>query len=412
LGCDHLDNSLNSILEAIEDNKEELIEFCREIVKIPSYSGKEETVAKVIAKWMHEFEFDNVMTDELGSIVGCIEGNVGNEHLLLFDAHMDHVDVGRRDVWDCEPFGAIIKENAIYGRGVVDMKGALASQIFALGMIRRYGITPPTDLCMAAVVFEELNEGLAVKHIIENIGISPNCVILGEPSNLNLSIGQRGRAEIEIITKGKTSHGSMPELGKNAIYPMTLIINEIKKLNEKLPSHPFLGKGSVTIIDISSSPGGNVVPDTCRIVVDRRIIPSETEEVVINEMHDIINVVREQISDLEASVSIIDEPVQFFTKKTLVDHKYFPTWYFEPSTPLIQKAKEILEKSVGQQVEIIKWLFSTDGVYTAGTANLPTIGFGPGEEEQAHTPNEHLAIDQLIKSAKGYAALALELFKK
>ncbi len=362
---------------------------------------------------MHEFEFDNVMTDELGSVIGLIDGEPGNNNQLLFNSHMDHVDVGRRDAWDDEPFGAIIKEDkAIYGRGVVDMKGALASQIFALGMIRRYGITPPTDLCMAAVVFEELHEGLAVKHIIENIGITPDCVVLGEPSNLNLSIGQRGRAEIEIITKGLTSHGSMPELGKNAIYPMTRIINEIEKLNDKLPSHPFLGKGSVTIIDISSSPGGNVVPDKCRIVVDRRIIPGETEDVVLNEMHNVLNTIKEQIPDLEATVKIIDEPVKFFTKKTLVDHKYFPTWYFDSSTPLIQKAKSVLENAVGQKVNIIKWLFSTDGVYTAGTAKLPTIGFGPGVESLAHCPNEHLAIDQLIKSAKGYSALALELFKK
>lgn len=404
-----MDNNLEIILAAIEENKEELIEFAKEIVRIPSYSGQEEAVAKVIAKWMHGFEFDNVMTDELGSVIGCIEGKTGSGRLLLFNSHMDHVAVGRREAWDIEPFGALVKNNAIYGRGVVDMKGALASQIFALGMILRYEIVPPVDLCMAAVVFEELNEGLAMKHIIENMGIKIDCVVLGEPSNLNLSVGQRGRAEIELITKGKTSHGSMPELGKNAIYPMTMIINEIKKLNDTLPSHPFLGKGSITIIDISSSPGGNVVPDKCRIVVDRRIIPGETEEVVLNEMHDVLNTVKEQISDFEVSVRIIDEPVEFFTKKTLVDHKYFPTWYFDPSTPLVQKAKTILENAVGHELNIIKWLFSTDGIYTAGVANILTIGFGPGEEEQAHTPNEHLSIDELIKSAKGYAALALRL---
>ncbi|MFX1520797.1 MAG: YgeY family selenium metabolism-linked hydrolase [Promethearchaeota archaeon] len=404
-----MQNDLKTILAAVEENKEELIEFCREIVRIPSYSGEEEAVAKVIARWMHEFEFDGVIKDELGSVIGCIGVETENDRLLLFNSHMDHVAVGRRDLWEIEPFGALVKNNAIYGRGVVDMKGALASQIFAMGMIRRYGIIPPADICMAAVVQEELHEGVAMKQIIENMEMKPDCVILGEPSNLNLSVGQRGRAEIELITRGKTSHGSMPELGKNAIYPMTTIINEIKKLNERLPSHPFLGKGSVTIIDISSSPGGNVVPDKCRIVVDRRIIPDETEEVVLNEMHNVLSTVKEQISGFEVSVGIINEPVEFSTKKTLVDHKYFPTWYFDPSTPLIQKAKKTLERAVGKETNIIKWDFSTDGVYTAGVANILTIGFGPGNEEQAHTPNEHLSIDQLIKSAKGYAALALGL---
>ena len=88
-------------------------------------------------------------------------------------------------------------------------------------------------------------------------------------------------------------------------------------LNERLPSHSFLGKGSVTIIDISSSPGGNVVPDKCRIVVDRRIIPGETEDVVLNEMHNVLDIVKEQISGFEVTVKIIDEPVKFFTKKNL-----------------------------------------------------------------------------------------------
>jgi len=126
-------------------------------------------------------------------------------------------------------------------------------------------------------------------------------------------------------------------------------------------------------------------------------------------MHDLLNTVKEQISDFEVTVKIIDDPVKFFTKKTLVDHKYFSTWYFDPSTPLVQTAKTILEKAVGQQVDVIKWLFSTDGVYTAGTAKLPTIGFGPGVESMAHCPNEHLSINELIKSSKGYAALALRL---
>jgi putative selenium metabolism hydrolase len=227
---------------------------------------------------------------------------------------------------------------------------------------------------------------------------------------LNLSIGQRGRAEIEVITKGETSHASMPELGKNAVYSMATIINEIEKLNETLPTDSRLGKGSITIINISSSPEqGNIVPDKCRIVVDRRTITGETEEVVLNELNEILNSLMKKIPDLDADLKIVDEKIDCYTGKSLFNHKYFPAWNIDPSTPIIQKAKNSLESALEREVAITTWRFSTDGVYTAGVANIPTIGFGPGDENQAHSPNEHLEIDQLIQSAKGNATLALRL---
>ncbi len=406
-------DELASAIMEIEAHKDDLIEFCQHMVRLPSYSGKEKKVAQVITQKMKKLGFTEVSTDELGSVLGTLKGGKG--HSLLFNGHMDHVPTGNLDNWSVDPFGATIKDmggqRAIFGRGSVDMKGALAAQIFAVGMLCKLGITPLGDVHVAAVVHEEDHEGSAMEHIITLRGVRPNLVVLGEPTALNLSIGQRGRCELVVVTKGRTSHGSKPELGINAVYHMARIIEAVEQLNNQhMPQHEFLGRASVALIRISCSPRqGNVIPDGCRIVLDRRTLPAEQEEDLIEEVNRFLEDMKTKVPNLDARAHIIEDNLQCYTGKKLVAHKYYPAWAMDHSDPLIQKLKTILEAMMNSEVKIQKWDFSTDGVYTAGKAKIPTIGYGPGDETQAHSPNEHLFIDQLITATKGYAALALNL---
>ena len=272
---------LTLIASEIETHKRDLIQFCQDLVRSKSLSGDEANVAQIIAQKMKAFGISQVSTDDFGSVLGTIKGANGSS--LLYNGHMDHVPAGNRDNWSVDPYSAEIKNidghQVIIGRGVVDMKGALAAQIFAVGMICQLGITPPGDVHVAAVVHEEDHEGSAMEHIVKQRGVNPDIVILGEPTALNISIGQRGRCELEVVTRGQTSHGSKPELGNNAVYNMTKIIKAVEQLNSQhMPEHSFLGQASIALIRISSSPDqGNVVPDECRIVLDRRTIPGETE---------------------------------------------------------------------------------------------------------------------------------------
>lgn len=406
-------DELASAIMEIEAHKDDLIEYCQHMVRLPSLSGEEKEVAQVITQKMKELGFTEVSTDELGSVLGTLKGDGG--HSLLFNGHMDHVPAGSLENWSVDPFGATIKvvggQRAIFGRGAVDMKGALAAQVFAVGMLCQLGITPPGDVHVAAVVHEEDHEGSAMEYIITQRGVRPDLVVLGEPTSLNLSIGQKGRCELEVVTKGRTSHGSKPEQGINAVYHMAKIVEAVEQLNkQQMPQHEFLGRASVALIRISCSPGqGNVIPDGCRIVLDRRTLPAEREEDLIEEVNQFLREVKAKVPNLDARVRIMEENLQCYTGKKVVAHKYYPAWAMAHSNPFIQKTKTILEAMMNSEVKIQKWDFSTDGVYTAGMAKIPTIGYGPGDETQAHSPDEHLFIDQLVTATKGYAALAINL---
>ncbi len=406
-------DDLALIASEIETQKCDLIQFCQDLVRTKSLSGKEGNVAQIIAQKMKRFGISQVSTDELGSVLGTIKGETGST--FLYNGHMDHIPAGNRDNWSVDPYSAEIKnidgQQVIIGRGVVDMKGALAAQIFAVGLICQLGITPPGDVHIAAVVHEEDHEGSAMEHIIKQHGITPDIVILGEPTALNLSIGQRGRCELEVVTRGRTSHGSKPELGKNAVYNMTKIIKAVEQLNsQSMPEHSFLGRASIALIRISSSPDqGNVVPDECRIVLDRRTIPGENEYDLIDEINQIIQMIKVKEPDLDAHVYVMDDELICYTGSSISGHKFYPAWSMDPSHPLIQRSKSILTETMNSTVNIGKWDFSTDGVFTAGMADILTFGYGPGNELQAHRPNEHLPIEQLVAAAKGYATLALKL---
>jgi len=371
-------------------------------------SGRESEVAQAVVEEMQALDFDSVRADRCGSVVGTIKG--GGGPALLFNGHMDHVGVGRRENWSLDPFGAHIVRDHIYGRGSADMKAAIAAQVFAAGALKEEGVKPAGDVHVVAVVNEERAEGAAVKCIVEDLGIRPDVVVLGEPTSLNLAIGQRGRCQVQILTKGLTAHGSMPWLGRNALHDMSTVIEEVEMQGRRLPVDPVFGKASVAVIGVSCpSRGGNVVPDECSIVLDRRTVPGETEETVLKEAKEIVQRARRRRAGLEADVRLVRRRVRCYTGETLHCPHFFPAWGFEESNPVLLAAKNILEAAMNRPVSFTRWLFSTDGVYTAAQAGILTMGFGPGEEAQAHKSDEHISLQSLLLSTMGNAALALLL---
>jgi len=403
-----LGKELARVLAGVESRSQDLIEFCKQLIRTPSLSGREREVAQAVAEEMRGLGFDRVQVDRYGSVVGTIKG--GGGPAVLFNSHMDHVDVGRRESWSVDPFGADVFDGYVYGRGSADMKAAVAAQVFAAGALKEAGVKPAGDVHVAAVVNEEKAEGAAMRRVVEDLGIRPEAVVLGEPTSLNLAIGQRGRCQLEIVTKGQAAHGSMPWLGRNALYDMSTIIGEVEEQSDRLPVDGLFGKASVAVIGASCpSRGGNVVPDECSIVLDRRTIPGESEETVLKEAKEIIERARQRRTGLEADAHLVEGEVRCYTGETLRCPVFFPAWGFEESNPVLRTAKEILEAAVNRPVNFTRWMFSTDGVYTAGQAGILTMGFGPGEEGQAHRPDERVSLESLALSTRGNAALALQL---
>jgi putative selenium metabolism hydrolase len=416
-----------------------VVSFAQELIRTPSLSGQEGQVAELLLDAMRGCGFHEVWTDAAGNVVGRYRGNrsSGGEpaRTLLFDAHMDTVDIGDRNAWQHDPFGGEIEDTAdgpvLYGRGAADMKSALAAMIYAVKGIadeeaagRSTGLNG--DVVVACVVQEEPCEGVAVRHLMEEQGLHADMVVLGEPTNLGIYLGQRGRVELKVSTFGKAGHASMPQGGVNAISAAARLIFGIELLGLQLQpagggqtgstaAAGPLGPGSIAVTCISSNAGSyNSIPDLCELIIDRRLTLGETEMRAIAELQSIIN--RERI---KADVSTLMYEMTTYTGYTASGRKYFPPWVLSEDDPLARRAIRAIEKVFSAAATPAGrakprtgfWPFSTDGAYTMGQCGIPTIGFGPGEERHAHTADEHVQVDDIVLAARGYAQLAIDLLR-
>lgn len=386
-------NDLDGCLRRLKDDEPRILTFLKNLIRTPSLSGNEGSLAELITLEMETLGYD-VEIDDMGSVLGTLGDDDGRT--ILFDGHMDHVDTGSLESWSHNPYEAEVLNGLIYGRGAVDMKASLAAMIHGCAASQITG-----KVLVACVVHEETYEGVAVRKLIEKRVPKPAVCVLGEPTNLNLSIGQRGRSVFKISTKGVTSHASMPELGKNAIYKMLPIINHIREANQHLPSHSFLGSGSITVTSIKCRPGdGPIIPDHCEILVDRRLVPQEN-------LGDVLEKLRSMAAGSE--VELVKDKLSCYTGYHTMSEQYFPGWIIDREHWAVKESLQALEEMLGGKPEIIGWKFSTDGVATAGALSIPTIGFGPGDPALAHQPDEHVALSDVTAAARGYCALAHKL---
>lgn len=392
----------------IEKDKTELIGLCRTLIQKKSYSGEEKGVSDLIREYMLQNDFDEVHVDKFGNTIGCIKGKKPGPK-LLFDGHMDTVPVTQPEKWNHEPFGACITDGKIYGRGSTDMKGALSAMLYAASVFAKASSRNfAGDLYVAGVVHEECFEGVASREI--SAFVKPDYVIIGEASELNLKIGQRGRAEIVVETFGVPAHSANPEKGNNAVYQMTKVVHAIRSLQPE--EHPVLGKGILELTDIKSVPypGASVVPEYCRATYDRRLLVGETRESVLAPIRKLLDDLMEKNPELKAKVSYATGKEQCFTGEEIEGERFFPGWLFDEKEDFIQNVYQEL-KAGGYQPAITQYNFCTNGSHYAGEAGIRTIGLGPSRENLAHTINEYLECDQLEKAADCYMLVMKALLK-
>ena len=384
-------------------DQDEVIEFLRDLIHIPSVSTDEGRVADRITQEMRHVGFAEVYTDRIGNVVGHVGGGRGAK--LLYDGHMDTVGVGNPSSWTRDPFGAEVNDGILYGRGAADMKSGIASMIYGAKALLESGIDLVGDLYVVGVVQEEPCEGMAIRVLLEEENIRPDFVVLGEPTDLQLARGHRGRIELRVTASGRPCHAASPELGENAIYAASRIIVGIELLAPQLNHDSFLGKGSLAVTSIDSTAGSrNAVPDACTLYVDRRLTGGETEAKALAEIRRII--ARENV---DARVELSEYRATSYTGYVCRAKSAFPYWALPENAPLVQRAARVVERTLGARPEIGKWQFSTDGVYTAGVAGIPTVGFGPGGEANAHTADEQVRLDSVLAATRVYAQLAADL---
>ncbi len=382
------------ILKKAEEYSEYTANNLSRLIRIKSLSGDEEGVAKALKQMMEEAGFDEAGIDGLGNVIGRI-GN--GKKIIAIDGHIDTVDLGNTEDWNFPPLSGEIKDGYVLGRGSVDQTGGPASFITAGRILKEIGLPDDVSIYFTGTVMEEDCDGLCWNYIIEEDKIKPDCVIVTEPTNLNIYRGHRGRMEIEVSFYGLSSHGSAPERGKNAIYMASRAALEIEKLNESLANDSFLGKGSVTISEfVSSSPSLCAVSDFAKIHLDRRLTWSEDKELALNQ-------VKEIVKGMNAKVELLNYEKTSYTGLIYGMEKYYPTWKIEEDHPVIKKGVKTFSDLFNKKPKVDKWTFSTNGVTINGIHKIPVIGFGPGNEELAHAPNEKVPVDHLVKASAFYA---------
>jgi putative selenium metabolism hydrolase len=395
------------IKHRVAEKRNEIIQFMREICAIPSMDSLIGPVGERIQAEMKKLGYDEFRFDEMGNTIGRI-GN--GPKVLLYDSHIDTVGVGDRSDWGWDPFIGKVEDGIFYARGACDEKGSTPGMVHGLAIARDLGLLDGYTAYYFGNM-EEWCDGIGPNAFVEaDPKVRPDFVVIGEPTKMNVYRGHKGRIEMKITASGRSAHAAVHYLGDNAVYKMVSIINLIRELDRRfrfgMGSHPVLGHPSIAITDVAVRTNSlNAVPNQFTIYIDRRI--------TINEPHDeVINQIKGLIPDYLQKEIIVEElysEVPSYTGFVFPLTKYFPAWLQEESHPLVQAGLKAVQDLWGENRPLGTWDFSTNGTYWAGKAGIPSIGFGPGDEETAHTMIENVSLEDMVNATEFYAYLPKSL---
>jgi putative selenium metabolism hydrolase len=336
----------------------------------------------------------------MGNTIGRIGGG---PKTIVFDSHIDTVGIGNPDEWEWDPFqGKVDADGRFFARGACDEKGSTPGMIYGLAIARDLGLLDG----FTAYYFgnmEEWCDGIAPNTFVElDPGLRPDYVVIGEPTKMQVYRGHKGRVELQVVARGRSCHAASNHLGDNPIYKLLPVIAGIRDLEPQLGDDPFLGHGKITVSDLHvNTPSINAVPDEARIFVDRRLTFGETVEGAIRQVEALIP--PDDREAIRVDMLFYDDPS--YTGFVYEVDKYFPAWALPEDAPIVRAGVETRSLIGLPPAPTGKWNFSTNGTYWAGKAGIPSIGFGPGEEETAHTVNDSVLLDDVVKAAEFYALL-------
>lgn len=388
-----------TIIEWVEENREECVRFLQEVISIPSPSFDEKQVAEFLVEKMQEYGYDAYHMDEKFDAMGTITGS-GEGRSLLLNGHIDHVPVG--DMVD--PYSGRLMDGAefgvegeiVYGRAACDMKAAVGAMVLAGRVLKELGVRLKGDYKVAAVAQEEVGGAGTVSTIVDSQFLA-DVVLIGEATNMELALGHRGSMKFGVVVEGQSCHASAPERGVNAIYKAVNMIQMIRDgLAPRLPSHPIYGRASLVVTQIEVSPkASNVIPETCRFWIDCRNHPGFTAGDLYDELNKIIAEIGAEDPEFEATVI----PTPLITGRT------FSGFYTDPEKhPVVEEVAHAVSE-ITRTPERSLWTFATDGRMYA-RLGLPVVGFGPGEERFAHTQQDHVKVRDFLDAVKVYAWIA------
>ncbi len=390
--------SESSVLKLIKE--EEVLEVLRELIRKPSQNppGNEKVVAEYIYKMMRKWGFQPqyVCKPEPGrpSVGVVYKGTKGAPRLVL-NGHIDVVPEGDLDGWSVSCFEGLVRDGRIYGRGACDMKGGIAAAMIAAKVIKESGVKLRGDLILQFAMGEETGEA-GTKSLLEE-GFSGDWGIVLEPTDLKVMTAEKGLAWYHFKVKGKPTHGSRPHQGVNAIYKAARLISAIQEYHEEIGkrTHPLCGKDVCSVTMIKGGTKENIIPESCWLAIDRRIIPGETVEQVDEEIEAIVRRLNKEDPEFKCK----------FERVML---------YESAEIPVDQEIAEVVRKNVKQVTGVIPapagLLASTDQRNFINDAGIPAISWGPGWGK-SHELDEYVEISQVVDCVKILVLTILDLLK-
>jgi len=377
-----------------------VVQLTKELVKIPSENppGDQKPIAEFLESRMKaiglkvvRYDFDRNKPNVVGKLAGRRDTPV-----LMFNGHVDTVPAGEVDKWQFDPFGAVEHEGKLYGRGSADMKGGLASMICAAESIVESGLDLNGSLLLTCVVDEELT-GFGTRDIVEK-GYRADFAVVGEPTNLTVQTAHKGALEFNVRTRGISVHASQPRRGVNAVYKMSKVCLALEKYLGELEKieHPLVGKASISVGRIEGGTARNVVPESCEIWVERRVLPNEDFDNVKLDLQEVFKRLQDEDRDLRLEWNITLE----------VDAAETPS-----NSLIVKKATEAVSEVTGKPREVRGFTATSDMRFLVNQAKIPTIILGPGGLEQAHVTDEFIEVRQLIDSTRIYCNIAQKLLE-
>jgi acetylornithine deacetylase/succinyl-diaminopimelate desuccinylase family protein len=382
---------LETVLGALDP--EEVVRFARDLVAAPSENpgGTEDEAAAVAAAILEDLDASpEIVRGEAGrpSVVARLGDGSGSK--LAWNGHFDVVPAGDPDTWDHPPFAGTVADGRLVGRGAADMKGAVGAALAAAAAIRRSGVelTGTLDLHLAA---DEELLGLHGTKVLWEAGLlDQDACIVGEPTELQIALAERGGAWVTATAVGRAAHGSRPHLGVNAITSMARFL---LRIDEVLPDleHPLVGRPTVNAALIAGGSAPNVVPDRCDVDVDRRIVPGETSpEAVLAPFERLAATIRAEHPEVDLSFRVRE-------------------WTDAAEAPADARIAELCRQAVLEETGVapadVGMTGITDARFYLNDAGIPTVILGPGSLDVAHTANEWVAVDDLVAAARIYARI-------
>lgn len=389
----------DAIIAAVERERERLISFYQELVRIPTVWGEAgplrvaaELIASTLLPAGYEVDLADSGTDGMPMVIARLPGSGGGRS-VLFNGHMEVYPPSTS--WSVDPFGGVIRDGKLYGQGAADMKGGTAAMTMACWLLGAHLERLPGDIVLLAIP-NHFEGGEGTRKALRD-GLTADWAINCEPSDVLVLTGQRGIAYLTITVRGRAAHTTALEIGVNAIERAAAVIEALRRMVPRdANSNPVDAEKILNVAMIDGGVKHNLVPETCTITVDIRFAPEQTPELVLRD-------VREAIAE---AVPTDEFPVTVELEQTCIRNPR-TSLRLSDDHPLVTTLASAHERATGRP--------ATLGFHPAwpdtpifNERGIPAATYGPGAM-QCYWDDEYVELEEYLTAIKTYCLGAQSL---